>query len=526
MTPQPSSTGWTASLRRPRVSMLATVAVLCAGAGVVGGAQAAPARCHVSPGPWTTTSTPPGTNLINTTEQNDSQGELQPSPVPGVGLAVDPASPKDMFYATPRQLFRTLDGGCTWQLAFSLDSQPGTSSSPTEVVASSDQLYSITSLAIASTSRTANHATVYVTATETQANQETLDELPTLFLVSTDGGATFHAPQPLPSANAPEAPEGVPACENTTLEVAPSDPKTVYMQCEQTRLWWLSLGFYTAIAFALFPNASPLFVTHDAGQSWTQVSAALGVLATQPVQSGDGFLLAGNQPPSQPDFIVDPRHPNTLWTTNLAVGASTTGAASGQLGQYATGVLWRSTDSGATWTKVFAPADTHLAGVDAEYTPSGVERIVTWGPSVKGNSKPQVYLSLNGRSWAALPAIPLTAIPKVNGALQSWTAFEAVTFAAATNDILAILQAGGDYGNPGAPCTHAEAVHYTVKSKRWSPVPTPKEAIADPHGISLAWPASDHRGLATTTYYANGGNGSCGSNNQPVLLSYTDHTRS
>lgn len=509
------------NVRRPRTCVLVTVAMLCGGAGAMSDAHAALAHCQPSVGSWVTTTTPPDSSLWLTTIPDSSAVPGVGASGVGIGFDQDPASPKNMFYANRRQFFRTSDGGCSWQLALSLDAVPGTSSTAAQVVAAADQLYSITSVAAASSSQSPNHETVYVAAADTDVNQATFDELPTLFFVSTDGGATFHQPQPLPSPSAPDAPEGTPSCENTTIVVAPSDPRTAYLQCEQMRL----VALYFGVVMDVVMNSSPLFVTHDAGQSWTQVSSPLTVAATQPTQSGDLFLQTLPHP-SQPEFIVDPRQPDTLWTTQLQTSL-VNNTATGQSGGSG---LWRSTDSGATWTKVFAVPNTTLAGVDAEYPPSGPERIVTWSQVTNGSSRPrpQAYLSLNGaKTWTTLPLVPVSAIPKVTHAYQAWSTispFEDVTFAAATNDLLAIMSAQGDYGDPGNYCNHAEAVRYNIKSKRWSPIPTPKEAVADPHGISLAWPVSDHRALATTTYYA--ASTCSNSPKAPMLLSYTDRTKS
>ncbi len=419
-----------------------------------------------------------------------------------------------MFYANNRQLFRTQDAGCTWQMILSLDTLPGPSSTAGQAAAPLDPNYSISSVAAESTSRSPNHETVYVVATDTDTNKLTLDELPTLFLVSTNGGATFDDPQPVPSANAPSAPEGTPACGNTALVVSPSDPRTAYFECEQVRL----LQLVVLSALSLVTNPIQFFVTHDSGTSWTQISSPLTVTATpEPAPPSYNQTSLSPWTSSQPYFIVDPRHPATLWTASLAGGSAPTAG------------LWRSANAGASWTKVFAaPPNVMLAGVDAEYTAQGSERVVTWAQPPFGTPNPSVYLSVNGgRTWTTLPAIPTTAVPTVNGARQAWASppIEDVTFAAGSNDLLAIMRVTGDYGQPGGSCHHAEAVRYNIKSGRWLPVPTPKEAVASPHGLTLSSPVSDHRGLAITTYYAVV---DCGPYppSPPVLMSYTDHTKS
>ncbi|HSB37258.1 MAG TPA: hypothetical protein VLH41_10280 [Thermoanaerobaculia bacterium] len=145
--------------------------------------------------------------------------------------------------------------------------------------------------------------------------------------LSKDGGATW-GNVGLPSSRA-----------IGRIVVHPSDPKTAYV-CALGNLWQPG-------------GERGLFKTTDAGTTWKKV---LSAAAPDDAKTGCG------------DVAMDPEHPETLWAVLYARQRTPWSFASGagHTGGRDAGGIFRTTDGGATWTKLTKglPARTQRIGLD------------------------------------------------------------------------------------------------------------------------------------------------------------------
>jgi len=123
------------------------------------------------------------------------------------------------------------------------------------------------------------------------------------------------------------------------ISVHPADPKTAYV-CALGNLWQ--------------PGGDRgLFKTTDAGATWKRV---LSAAAPDDAKTGCG------------DLAMDPSHPDTLWAVLYARQRTpwSFSSGAGHTGGRDAGGIFRTTDGGATWTKLTKglPARTQRIGLD------------------------------------------------------------------------------------------------------------------------------------------------------------------
>ncbi|MDQ1712077.1 MAG: hypothetical protein QOE45_1527 [Frankiaceae bacterium] len=223
--------------------------------------------------------------------------------------------PQESFHAGggPGRIFlndgvtlrRTTDKGCTWQRAYSIDptAVTATASDPAVAVAISQLQYTI--IAVATQTRPAGASPakgapdpVYILMANTDGwftglGQNTAGVFPYLLAHSMDGGTTWQTD--LLRVRYPWAPEPVPLTGNgltpsrataPVLVVSATDPRTAYVVLDARDAARIA-GALPAAAI----DGRGLYVTHDAGASWSFASAApddWGGLVADPL---DGNVL-------------------------------------------------------------------------------------------------------------------------------------------------------------------------------------------------------------------------------------------
>ena len=172
-------------------------------------------------------------------------------------------------------------------------------------------------------------------------------------LKSTDGGQTWTR------VSNQTLPDGVVA----RLEVDPTNPSRVYLA-----------QYITTDRSNNLSSAGGLYLSTDGGVNWTKT-------------------LAGQAR----DIVIHPSNPQTLYAT-LAVRSSSLGGESNAAG------LYRSTDGGATWTRILVP----VTGLHSDFwdfrlavTPAAPERLYAYyGTIFFGETRFQIS-SDGGATWQA-----------------------------------------------------------------------------------------------------------------------------
>ncbi len=247
--------------RRWRASILAAAAV---GLTLVAPADAAGCQGVRRTGRWTTIDPPVALPVAVAGVQI---GGLAGAP----RVAGDPFNAKRMYFSAGRKVYRTTDGGCSWQLVFDLD----TAGEPTNLHRS-DAAYQIMQLVV---SGKAVYAMAYDPLSALTA------PLPVYLAMSQDGGSTWQVPAP----GAAEGTSGaVPLCSSARMSVAPGDPRTVYLDCSSSSF---------ATFFAAIVVRPGVFVTTDSGRTWRK-------------SAGTGYTAYG----IQPGVVVDPLDAKKVWS--------------------------------------------------------------------------------------------------------------------------------------------------------------------------------------------------------------------
>ena len=277
------------------IGVLAGVCVV-PGTGLATGGQCR--AIETAPGGWTAGPLPATPSAANE-PPNSIVATSAVGQDPSVQLATDGIS-----------VYRTADGGCTWQTVFTVG--------PTDYysVGGAAVAYSVTNIANGHDATATSRQTVYLALTPGIVTVGTLFAAapPELVAVSHDGGRTFAVVQPQPSLAKPIVPECVSA---PTLFVSPpTDQKTVYIQCVGGLVQEAAEG-------AAAGGVRQLFRSTDGGLTWS----VLGLPAF-PVFSTDAHWMA---PGSARD---------ELW-----LGGYTTAQSQNHL------TVWRSVNGGQTWTQ-------------------------------------------------------------------------------------------------------------------------------------------------------------------------------
>lgn len=262
-------------------------------------------------------------------------------------------------------VFRTTDGGCTWQTVFNVGASDYYSASG--LVAG----YSITNIATAPDSGPVDKQNVYLALSPNPMNAFTMvtlfgAALPELFAASHDGGRTFSIVPPTPTASGPLPVECVFA--PTVFFVPPHAGKTIYVQCAG--------GLAQAVAEQVATGAQGVaFRSNDGGASWTMLG-----LPTADYTPGWRWLAPGTQK-------------NELWATGFWTPLNSS--------QHYL-VAWRSHDGGATWSMSRVEPKPQLStipapGVAVDMAPGrGYGTVVVYG--LQG-----IYVSSDlGKHWSRL----------------------------------------------------------------------------------------------------------------------------
>ncbi len=243
----------------------ALVAAVVVATTMVSPAQAAGCQGVRRTGSWTTIDLP--VTLAPSSLAGVQVGGLSAGP----RVAGDPFNAKRLYFSAGRKLYRTNDGGCSWQVVLDLD----TAGEQTNLHRSIPT-YQFLQL-------TAVGKTVYAMAYDPTSSLTA--PLPVYLARSQDGGSTWQVP-------APDKAEGtsgaVPLCSSARMSVAPGDPRTVYVDCS-------SQSFATIFVSGVV--GSGIFVTTDSGRTWRK-------------SAGSGYTAYG----VQPAVIIDPLDSKQVWS--------------------------------------------------------------------------------------------------------------------------------------------------------------------------------------------------------------------
>jgi photosystem II stability/assembly factor-like uncharacterized protein len=323
-----------------------------------------------------------------------------PAKFDAVRLVVDPAAPRRLYLVTaePWRLFRSLDGGFSWQ---EMDNSPGGflraftthPRSPRTLYAGVDQ---------AVFKSTDGGASWKATGPGLEGSVETLRIFPSrpntvyagtsdgLFR-SLDGGATWSRSEGLPPGSSVF--ELVASGKTLVAAAVPFDRRAGVYRSEDGGLTWAfsSRGLSSLDVIAVDFGAPGtiwivadgfLFRSTDAGTNWSRVrpdrTTIFGpaVIAVDPTDRSNVFVLSNNTSGTvwrSPDagrtwetaghadlqatkLVIDPQTPSTLYATGI-------GGVAG-----AGGGIVKSTDGGATWTLL--PADPVTFYSDLDIAPS------------------------------------------------------------------------------------------------------------------------------------------------------------
>lgn len=306
-------------------------------------AEAAACASQHSSGHWTTSAFP-----LPTT-QYDS-------------LARDPKVSTRMFATDGSSVARSVDGGCTWTTVWG-HSAPDTSAAPGGAAALPTS-YAYYVAQIVPTGGTSVYATLAPEAHAQIAGTFGPSAPPVLLLTSQDGGATF-------SLTTPDA-VNQPRCNTSSLAVAPSNPRQLYLGCEGAVF---ADSFMPSSPEPLSDPAEVLYVSSDGGASW-QRQLQEGI--TQP---SVGLF----------NLVVDPFNQAELWG-RVALNAATQRID-----------IVHSVDGGKHWAQSYmslpATGTPDMLGFTFTHpTKKQPARLLAWGPA-------GVVVSLNaGKSWQQLGA--------------------------------------------------------------------------------------------------------------------------
>jgi hypothetical protein len=271
-------------------------AMIAPGVGIAAGGQCR--AIETAPGGWTTGAMP-ATPSAATEPPNAIVATSAVGQDSLVQLATDGVS-----------VFRTADGGCSWQTVFTIGPSDYYSVGGIAVA------YSVTSIANGHDATATSKQTVYLALTPGIVMVGTVFAAapPELLAVSHDGGRTFAVEQPQPSLAKPILPECVSA--PTLFLAPPADQKTIYIQCAG--------GIVQEAAESVIAGGlRQIFRSTDGGLTWN----ILG-LPAYPVFTTDAhWMVAGSGR-------------NELW-----LGGYTYSDSQNHL------TAWRSTDGGQAWVQ-------------------------------------------------------------------------------------------------------------------------------------------------------------------------------
>lgn len=355
--------------------------------------------------------------------------DLPPVPpaVPGAAAyissyAVAAGRPKLLYAAGGRQVFRSRDGGCSWQVAVSLDTA-GSATAPSRL----DPAYVFTNVIVPNTLPGATSSTVYALAV---GNGLTVTP-PVVLAVSRDDGATWRLSDPAPAQLVGDYPR----CSTGYL-LAGADPKAVYLSCAN------SGAVETFASVGLVRCWSSFYVSRDDGATWTPIEP--GVAAGCPASRWSRFS-------AEPTTVADPGSPGWLWGARFE-------SIDGSEAQR----LMLSTDDGRTvkdLTAASIPGANPRIAVSAR-TAQGPRKVVLYGPAA-------VVLSTDG-------GVTATKLPLVPGPIDSRGVYVGVFFDRSGSALFALTPTAPAPLNDGGLAPY----RYDLRSGRWTvlpPLPAPKD---------------------------------------------------
>jgi hypothetical protein len=357
-----------------RLVRCAYAALVLAGLVTVPG-HAATCAARSKIGRWTYVASPPwpADDYNGYTSVGDEYTNILGSPATDDSAltVVGPGNPRRILLSNQRSLLRSLDGGCTWTLAFTLSTSTSATMLTTQLTALGGiPTTRITQVAVPWGGSAAARSLVYLLVDAGGGLGEYA------VLRSDDDGTTWHnvTPDPTGLAGATRTPQ---PGEARYLAVAPSSPATAYL-C--VNCYVNSLG----------ANVPPtLYVTRDKGATWT--AATMPVLAANDTL---GYYLT---------MTVDPADAASLWL-RTAHG------------------LYHSADGGAHWTTALKDLPVVPVDAAANYAPVSVfhragSRSASVVLSVLGRkyydstapaTVPAGLVSTDGgKHWQKLPDVPL-----------------------------------------------------------------------------------------------------------------------
>jgi hypothetical protein len=249
--------------------------------------------------------------------------------VAAFGVAYTPGGGDTLYVAASNLLYRSADGGCTWQVAVSLalPTAPGLPGVPSP--------YAFVSIAVGP-SVAGRPAPVWALAVEPTASAWSV-ALPVLVVSSKDGGKTWSRREAAPA----EVAAGYPRCTGASRIVAGAQPGTAYVYCDD---------FSAATTVPVVHCRTSFYVTKDWGATWPVVFGG----APDPGQAAASPTTLGCPQAYALSPVADRYQPGTVWLPVYD------------------GVLRSAKDGAAPKAFVTYPAGLdYLAGVDLGVLPSG-----------------------------------------------------------------------------------------------------------------------------------------------------------
>jgi hypothetical protein len=278
------------------------------------------------------------------------------------------------------EVFRSVDGGCTWGSVYSI---------PPAWIASS-----AASLQIGALREAINGHQHYGYITLVAGSGATAPQAPVLLIRSTDDGATWT------QATAPESVGSLPMCSASTIATTDADPLRIFLDCYRGSA---SLASAAPAADAAVGCQEVMFVSVDGGANWRQLPSR---------GFSTGCPLAG-----KPALLASPADPKLLWAASWAFAG---GAP--QL------VVQESADGGSTWQAVLRSARFGIAGIGLSVAAR------SHGPSVVAWTSFGLFLSNDGgRRWSPIG---------VPGITDETGAVEGVAFNTGTSNLTVFVQRG------------------------------------------------------------------------------------
>jgi hypothetical protein len=352
-------------MRSARPIVAACLVSVAAWTGAAGGVAAHAAQCPgvKTSGHWATIRMP--TWPAAPTDYPRAESGVMSDSIAPVTAAVDPLNPARLFVSNGQAVMRSTNGGCSWQLAFTL-APTGMPADGPDAQPWLDGSYVVQSIAVAGAGSTAH---VYLALTGGVGYGAPLvNTAPVYVAASDDGGTSWTSHQvvvgdPLGRINS------IAFTNFGNLMASPTSPATVY---------WDAV-FHGRAYLNGSSDHLTLLVSHDAGLTWQVAST------TAP-------RTASTDLPHWMSEVVDPANAHVLWR------AFTRGQFSGGLD------VLRSSDGGVKYRPALVGQPPGEKSFDPPYVTA---RSLGRGSCVVAHSPAAAFYSTNiGGRWTRLPLVP------------------------------------------------------------------------------------------------------------------------